>query len=368
MNNPYYRSFPFLTNTRPTLFSSSNNLNTVKAAYNIPTLVPTKGVKNATISIIVAYSYPNLLADFTIFCKRFGLPTPRPNQINVINLNTSKKAPAVNQNITGWFMESCLDLQWAYAVNPNATINVVQGVSDGFRDLMNAIQFVNNNTSSDIVSMSWGCNDFQSELLYTSYFNKPTTCYLASSGDSAALVNFPSCLTNVLSCGGTSLDFTKNVRTEKCWSDAGCGTSQYVNKPIYQGKITTLNNLNKRCTPDICALADPITGVFICFQNQFNQIGGTSLSCPLIASILSISVQDRINKKKSSLTTVSNNGSSLQIQNALYSLYNSPNSKNYLNDITLGTDGNYNTQSGFDIPTGLGSLNAGNLIAYLSTL
>lgn len=380
--NPFYpRSFfypnPFLPGQNPFLYgfarpySTPNNVNSIKTAYNVPTnIVPLTGVKTSTISIVVAYSYPNLLADLNTFCNRLKLPMPSSNQINIVNLNSSNSPPTVNQNIQGWYMESCLDLQYAYAMNPKANINVIQAVSDLAKDLMNAVQFANNNITSDIVSMSWGGNDFQGENNYISYFSKPTTCYLASSGDSAAQVNFPSCLSNVLSCGGTSLDFTGNVRNEKCWSSAGCGVSKYITKPAFQNNIIVLKKYNNRCTPDICAVADPATGVFICFQNKFIQIGGTSLSCPLLAGILSISSQDRINKKKTPLTTVlnNNNSSSLNITNILYNIYQSSSSAKYVNDITTGNDGGFVTQKGFDIPTGLGSLNAGNLINMISNM
>jgi kumamolisin len=233
---------------------------------------------------------------------------------------------------------------------------------------MNAVRYVNNQTSSDIVSMSWGSNESSDYKSFSTLFNKQSTCYLAASGDTASLVNLPSCLQDVLSCGGTTLSFTNNVRSESCWSDAGCGISKYIQKPLFQNNISVLNNISNRSTPDICAVADPTTGVFVCFQKNFYQIGGTSLSCPLIAGILSISVQDRINKKKTSLTTIVKNGNSLQLQNKLYSLNQNVSSVKYLNDINSGTNGKYSAQKGFDICTGLGSINAGNVIAYLSTL
>ena len=58
----------------------------------------------------------------------------------------------------------------------------------------------------------------------------------------------------------------------------------------------------------------------------------------------------------------------MQLQNKLYSLNQNVSSVKYLNDINSGTNGKYSAQKGFDICTGLGSINAGNVIAYLSSL
>jgi subtilase family serine protease len=314
-----------------------------------------------------AYAYANLFSDLQLFCARNNLPVPSQDRIIITNLNHSSP-PDVTDNITGWFMESCLDLQIAYAMNPNAIIHVVQAISDSADDLFSAIEYTNTSLSSDIVSMSWGTQESTDIINYESYFNKTSTCYLASSGDDSSIVNYPSSSANVLSVGGTTLQLVKNRPIESCWSKAGCGTSQNIIKPFFQDNINILSKKNYRTTPDISALADSRTGIQIAFKGAITTdlFGGTSLSCPLIAGILSISIQDRINRNKLyPLTTVSN---SIHINNVFYQNTKALPENNYINDIISGTNGSYKTKKGYDMPTGLGSLNASNMIAYFSSL
>jgi subtilase family serine protease len=164
---------------------------------------------------------------------------------------------------------------------------------------------------------------------------------------------------NVLSCGGTTMTFKNNKRQESCWSQAGCGISKYVSKPQFQS-INILNTIKKRSTPDISALADPITGVPVFYNNNSFLVGGTSLSCPIIAGILSLVVQARINKSKTlPISTVIN--TPLNIQTILYNLYKLKN-KTCFYDIISGNSGFYKCSTGFDIATGIGSLNVANFV------
>jgi kumamolisin len=155
-----------------------------------------------------------------------------------------------------------------------------------------------------------------------------------------------------------------NGRQESCWSDAGCGISNYVSKPAYQSRV---NNNGKRSTPDVCALADPNTGVPIYFNgNVINGVGGTSLACPLMAGMLSYFIQAAINKKMGFTTVTSGGTTNMNLQTYLYNLLNNQNKTDCINDITSGNDGNYSASTGFDIATGLGSLNISFLINSLN--
>jgi subtilase family serine protease len=155
-------------------------------------------IRQVSIAIIVAYSYPKLQNDFYTFCRINGLT---PSLLHIVNLNKSTKK-IKNPNMIGWFEETCLDVQMCYAMNPNAKIHVIGAVSDSQNDLLNAVKYANNVIKPDIVSMSWGCTEFANEESYnSSVFSNPNICYLAASGDTASIVSFPSCDSNVLSCG-----------------------------------------------------------------------------------------------------------------------------------------------------------------------
>jgi len=341
-----------------------NNISRILGAYNVVSVKKMQGKHQVSIAIIVAYRYPNLQNDFNLFCSKVGI-TPSLLQIVNLNQNTKNTTNVDPTLLEGWFIEACMDVQWCYAMNQNAKIYVVQAASDSQNDLLNAVKYTNNNIKPDIVSMSWGCTEFANEEIYESLFSCQTTCYLAASGDTASVVSFPSCESNVLSCGGTTMTYSLNGgRQETCWSDSGCGISNYVPKPAFQKGV---NVSGKRSTPDVCTLADPATGVPLFYKGKLynSLVGGTSLACPLLAGMLSNFIQSTINRGMV-FTTVTSGTKNSNLQTYLYNLLNNPNKKGSINDITSGKDGNYSASSGFDVATGLGSLNIIYLINSLN--
>jgi subtilase family serine protease len=128
-------------------------------------------------------------------------------------------------------------------------------------------------------------------------------------------------------------------------------------------------------------IADTNSSVYTVYNGNWYGIGGTSVSTPIFAGILSLANQLRFNNKKSSLTSVYSSRPnntlsnyvppSNNIQNFIYkTIY--PNSTLYGNtfyDVTIGSTmgsvggtstslTNYNSESKFDITTGMGSPNA----------
>jgi subtilase family serine protease len=122
---------------------------------------------------------------------------------------------------------------------------------------------------------------------------------------------------------------------------------------------------NYRCTPDISLVADPYTGFVVCYGGKFYIYGGTSLSAPLSSGMIAIANQLRKSKGKSFLTSNSKLVPG-QIHNIIYNNIYKTNS-NYTNatqyagnfyDVVTGVSGIYPSATGFDVATGLGSLNA----------
>jgi len=382
--NPFLRIIPL----QQPLFNRLGNNNSqsrytyynpsqIKTAYNVVTPSVSTGQRNSVITVIVAYHYPNLQQDFNTFCTLFGLPQ---KTLQIVNLSNN-----ANNTNSGWAQEECLDVQWSYAMNPTATIRVIEAASNSTNDLFAAIDYASNpaNGATDIISMSWGGNEFRGQETFDTHFSNPNICYLASSGDSNR-VSFPASSPNVLSCGGTSLklnsDNTRHV--ESVWNSAGCGVSSHYTKPTYQ-QISTLSSTGpNRVTPDICAVADPNTGVIVVFGGKQYIFGGTSVATPILAGFVSIIIQKRINTgNKLPLTTITANGQSASLQNYLYKMDydNSGNSVTYKNtffDVITGSDVGtnsvtrytiYNTSIGADVPTGLGVPNCEGLSNLLDT-
>jgi subtilase family serine protease len=269
---------------------------------------------------------------------------------------------------TGWAQECCLDVQAIHAVAPYANILVVEAASNSYTHLLSAIKIAVANNAS-VISMSWGGGENPSAInQYNAYFKTvPNVCFLAASGDSANQVIYPSSSPYVLSIGGTNLTLnTNNTRKQEIpWfnsfsSGAGNGYSAFIAKPAFQTNIDNIK-LNKRCTPDLSLLADPYTGFVVCFASKYYIFGGTSLATPLCAGMIAIANQIRKSPLTTNITYTKGEVHNFIYQaiyknKAIYTNNTAYNGNFY--DITVGKVGNYSAGLGYDLATGLGSLNA----------
>jgi subtilase family serine protease len=349
----------------------------IRTAYNVPTINNTNGARKVIITIIIAYHDPNLLLNLTNFCRTYNLPSPTNQTLTVYNLG-----PSNNYNDSG-SKESNLDVQWSYAMNPNAKIRVVEAVSTSSNDVLNAIKFANNKNnfnppiSTDFMSISMGWDDLGGQPSYNNYFNNPSTCYFASSGD-YGLPSWPSTVPNVISVGGTYLQTNTqyNRTNETVWDATGVGYSDSFPRPSYQ-PTDYINHadVQRRYVPDIVAIGSEQSQVLVLrmIKNNAGQLipqnmamAGTSVSCPLTVGLLSLAVQARLNNGINiPLTTVQQNiTTQLKLQQVLYS-YNGFTQLPAFYDVTQGSAESYNAHKNYDVPSGLGVLNIGNLIYLL---
>jgi subtilase family serine protease len=325
----------------------------IKKAYSINNILPLPGIRKPIITIITAFNNPYLVRDVTRFGSYFGLP---PCNLKIFNFSRYFDPT--------WAVEVTLDVQWAYAINPYAEFRVIFAASNTWNAMFSAISFANNKNNfspkidTDIISMSFGANDNGGLVSYNNYFTNPNTIYVASSGDNS-FVNFPSSCTNVLSIGGTSIRLNSNNsrNSETVWSGSGCGFSKSFTKPYYQPSI---RNTNLRATPDVSCIADPRTGGIIIINGRLYSVGGTSLSAPIYAGMLSLVQQKRLNSKKSTYTSVLNKPNTIQPI-----LYNNLN-KNCFYDVVSGSSGGNIATPNFDLASGLGVFNFANVINTLS--
>ena len=171
---------------------------------------------------------------------------------------------------TGWSLESSLDIEWAFAMSPNAKIILVEAVSNSYSDLMVAVDVATNlvKTTGGVVSMSWGGAEASGQsATYDVHFQTPNVTYLASSGDSPGVI-YPSSSAYVVSVGGTAISRNPangNFVSEGTWQQTGGGLSAFVPRPGYQTVIGSVVG-NYRGVPDIAAIADPNTGVWVYAQ------------------------------------------------------------------------------------------------------
>jgi subtilase family serine protease len=338
----------------------------IAAAYGVGaiTFQSSPGTKVAgdgsgqTIAIIDMYHDPNIQASLNEFDAQYGLPN---TTLDVINQAGSQTDP-------GWAGEETLDVEWAHAIAPGASIAVVEvspGTTDDqqFNNILAAVRTASSTAGVSVVSMSWGYGEFPGETSYDSNFTTTGVTFVASSGDDGT-IEWPATSSNVLAVGGTSLTLgaAGAYGSETGWSEAGGGVSTLVNEPTYQDAIQTTGN---RSTPDVSFDADPNTGVSIYFippdntsgQGGWAVVGGTSVGAPAWAGIMAIVNQGRAVAGLPALT------GSTQTVPTLYTLPSSDFNKapvsthGSASNLSINT-ASYNTQTGLGSPVGAALMSA----------
>ena len=319
----------------------------IRTAYGINNI--SANGAGQTIAIIDAYAYPTetIQSNLNTFCAQFGIPTT--TIVSKIMTNSAGNLPTANSD---WGLEISLDIQWAHAIAPGATILMIQAYSASFTDMMAAVDYAINNNAT-IVSMSWGSNEFRLQTIYDSRFKKlnnkgDNIVHLASSGDVGGIVSWPSSSNNIIAVGGTTLnvDINGNRTSETGWNGSGGGISLVESMQSFQRNYGITGN--KRQVPDVSFVADPNTGVPVYDNGTWYQVGGTSLSAPCYAGIIAIANQIRSNSRKTLLTTNS----------VLTYMYGTKKSGKYTSDffdVISGTAGRHTAKINYDNVTGLGS-------------
>ncbi len=263
---------------------------TVKSVYNFPTSM-TAGA-GQTIGIVDAYDDPTAENDLGVFSAQLGLPacTTANGCFKKVNQTGGTRYPRSN---SGWALEISLDVQWAHAIAPGASILLVEASSASFTNLLAAEDYASAHAA--YVSNSWGGSESSGETSYDSHFSRPGVSFFVSSGDKGLPAQYPSASPNVISVGGTTLNFDSsgNFTSETGWSSGGGGCSIYETANAAQSAFSQYAQVScagKRATPDVSLDADPNSGVSVYDstsyygQSGWFQVGGTSASSPMWAA------------------------------------------------------------------------------------
>jgi cell division septation protein DedD len=309
----------------------------IKKAYGLPS----SGGTGTTIAIIDAYNTTTIWNDLGNFSLEYSLPLPTSSNFEVVNLG----GPPASGSNSGWATETCLDVEWAHAIAPNATILLVEAVSANSNDLLNAVQYAANYPNVVAISMSWGGPEYAGEISDDSYFTSSNgAVFFASSGDSGAYTGsatqqegWPACSPNVVAVGGTVLNLNSEGAfiSETAWSGSGGGVSVYEPQPSYQSGYGL--TYPRRAVPDVSYNAGAGVSVYSTSNDGWISVGGTSAGAPQWAAI-----------QADGLSATSAN-----LYGRAKSAYSS-----YFRDITSGSSSGSPGQSakvGYDLVTGLGS-------------
>jgi subtilase family serine protease len=251
------------------------------SAYNLPT----NASGTPTVAIVDAYSDPNLASNLSTYRSEWGLPscTQSNGCLRIVNETGGSSLPRGN---SGWGLEESLDVDMVSAICENCHILVVEASSTSNSDLGTSV-----NTAVSLgavaVSNSYGESEFSGEnSSCSSYYQHNNVAVTASSGDNGPGVSYPAVCQYVVGIGGTTLN---SDGSETAWSDAGGGCSAYVSKPSWQSSSVT--GCSRKAVADVSADADPNTGVYVYDTYGYSgwyEVGGTSESSPIIASVYAL--------------------------------------------------------------------------------
>ena len=363
----------------------------LSVAYGIDPLIQ-KGFtgKGQTIVDITSFDSPNLQKNLKVFDQTFNLP---PIDVQVISpLNEPVSDP--NKDQQTWAQGTEREVEILHSIAPGAKIVVLESpVAEtegtfGLPEFRKLVQYAIDNQLGNVVSLRWDASELTlqdaagqqevqqwNDLLQNGTTNHHIT-YFATSGSSGATdyvdnthmgnvptTSFPANSPWVTSVGGTNLNLTNTdlILAETAWSGSGGGFTHLSPMPSYQkllpAQVQQQFN-NQRGVPDVSIDDDPLTGLAVYVDGQW-QLAGGNTNVPIWTALGAIADQIA--------------GHPLGFINpALYKLGTSNTYHQDFHDIIEGNNNNqqanvqgYSAAPGWDPVTGLGTPNAQTLIPDL---
>ncbi len=388
----------------------------LRSAYQLPALYARGATgKGTTIMIVDPFGSPTIKSDLATFDKRFGYRAP-PRLTVIAPAGKLPKFDPDSADMTGWAQETTLDVEYAHALAPGASILLAETpVSEtegtaGFPQIVRAEQYGLAHYPVDVISQSFSATEptlTKSELAplraaYTEAQRQNVTV-LTASGDAGAtdytrsesgyyarpVTSWPDSDPLVTAVGGTQLKAGKagytsvawNDTYDKAWNDyasgsadpvptaSGGGRSQFFARPSYQNSVKSVTG-DRRGVPDISmsAACDGAVSIYSSYQPGaagWSLTCGTSEATPEFAAVVALA--DQVAGHRLGL-----------ISPALYRLAaaRAPG----ITDVTAGSNTvsfvsghgklvkvtGYTARKGYDLVTGLGTVNAAALAYELA--
>lgn len=377
--------------------------------------------RGKTIVLVDSFGSPTIASDLATFDQETGLPAPPSFRI-ITPAGTPPPFDTNNYDMGNWGFETSLDVEYSHAMAPGANILLVETPTDetlgvqGFPEMIYAENYVIQHHLGDVISQSFGAaeqtfpNAGSIYSLRSAYFNALVhrVTVLASAGDGGAtdqsaydpssgaanwftsrVVGWPSSDPLVTSVGGTQLhlDASGNrTSADNVWNDTalfgspaagGGGVSSVFERPFYQTRVAGLVG-GSRGVPDVSlsAAVDGGVDVYLGYSSVaagispgWYVVGGTSEASPLFSGIVAIADQAAHHDLG-------------WLDPALYGLGDSARSP--LTDITTGNNSvfgtqqlppvagqtfsvaGYNAAPGYDLASGLGTVDGAKLVGALA--
>jgi subtilase family serine protease len=391
----------------------------IRAAYNEAPLF-SKGItgKGATIVIVDSFGSPTIQSDLSTFDKQFGYPDPPSFKI----IAPAGAIPAwdpANTTMTGWAGETTLDVEYAHTIAPGANILLVEtptaeteGVT-GFPEIVKAEEYVINHHLGDVISQSFSAT----EETFTSYKQLAPlraayldayahgVTVLAATGDDGAtsteldgqtlytkpVSGWPATDPLVTAVGGTQLkESSSGTYSSVVWNDTydvplqeaftgtdgpnpfatGGGVSEFFRRPFYQLGVARVTGA-ARGVPDI-SMTGACDGAVTTYSSYPGGVTGWHLTCgtseatPLFSGIVALS--DQVAHHSLGLVNPTLYALSAIHAPGVVDVTSGNNTVSFTQGAanTLYTVKGYSALPGYDLASGVGTVNAAYFVPELA--
>jgi kumamolisin len=302
-------------------------------------------------------------ADLREYFQSLGL---QPPEVRCVSVNHANNRPTTPQSADGAVM---LDIEVAGAVAPGASIAVyfAPNTERGFQDAVSTAIHDQLNKPA-VLSIGWGNPEDHWTTQSLDNFDQVAQeagllgiTIIAACGDNGSSdgindsknhVDFPASCPHVLAVGGTRLIVANgSIESETVWNDGpqggatGGGFSTHFRRPNWQANAV---HESGRGVPDVAGTAAPETGYRILVDGQQEVVGGTSAVAPLWAGLI-VLLNQKLNRRLGFVNP---------------ELYNLDQAGGF-RDITMGKNGAYTANHGWNPCCGQGSPIGGPLLQAL---
>ena len=361
------------------------------------------GIDGTGQSIVIVGESAISLSDLRAFRKRYNFPANDPMLIPYTGTDPGFNSAQI---------EGDLDLEWAGAIAPNASLIYVYGPS-----AFAAMTYAINRNLAQVISVSYGTCEIDASpsviRAMAQQANAQGITIVNSSGDSGAagcdsqgseplatrgrMVDFPAVLPEVTGMGGTqfvegsgkywsptnspALGSAVSYIPEAAWNEStpsgliatGGGASLFYSKPTWQtGPGVPADNV--RHVPDISLSAALHDAYLVTYMGANIAVGGTSASAPSFAGVLALLNQYQVMQGFQAKPGLGNINPQLYrlaqtVPEAFHDVASGGNVVPCAQgspDCLTGSFG-YAAGSGYDMATGLGSIDANVLVTQWNT-
>jgi subtilase family serine protease len=392
----------------------------IQTAYNEQPLF-SRGItgKGQTIVIVDSYGSPTIQSDLATFDAQTGLPAPPSFKI-IQPAGAVPPFDPTNSLMASWAGETTLDVEWSHTIAPGANILLVEtpvaeteGVA-GFPQIVRAENYVINHHLGQVISQSLDATEqtFPSaasiQRLRSAYVNALAhhVTVLAASGDTGAsnyanaaetalytypVVGWPASDPLVTGVGGTQLSLNSSgqrTAPDQVWNDTyntslqevfygdagpnplatGGGKSAVFSRPWYQNGVANVVG-RSRGVPDI-AMSGACSGLVDTYQSFGGEaagwyvVCGTSEASPLFAGIVALT--DQVARHSVGFINPALYALSAERAPGLVDITHGNNTVGFTQNGTLYTVQGYSAGRGYDLASGVGTVNAALFVPELA--